>query len=458
MRIYPFIRTSRKSGTASLRFRLKEGNGFERWFKSDINVDIAMFDNSKGTYKLPRMKAGAAQTEEYKAQLEAKQELDKRIATVVSAITAVFLHKGRDIQKEEFAELVDKQLNPEKYKISIFEQFEVYANKPGKNGLRSEGYKRSFRQCRLHLERFEAWKQVKQHGFKLSFENFTKQTAEEFYSFLVSEDKNFDKQGKPLPEYRGTHYIDLFNKFRRRGKRLNEHTANKNMLILKIVFNDKFGKYSDDNPLRDYELPVNKPDDYVDPFFLPVSERNKIAAHDFGSDKENAYRDAFIFQCLTGERVSDLMSFTVSSIQNNVLSYVAIKTQGENKKEIFVPLNDVAKDIYVRNSKDKKANDKLFPIIVAENSYNRHIKKMLTECGITRTVKTEDTFGNISDTPINECATSHTARKTFIGNLYNKTHDPAIISKMSGHAENSKAFARYRKIDNDALKQVIDLL
>lgn len=458
MRIYPFIRTTKKQGTATLRFRLKDGNAFERWFKSDIAVDIASFDNKKGTYRLPRLKAGAAQTVEYQKQIEAKKQLDERIATVEAAINAVYLAKGHDIQKEAFSELVDRQLNPEKYKVSIFEQFEVYANKPGKNGLRSEGYKKSFRQCRLHLERFEAYKQVRQKCFKLSFETFTKQTAEEFYNFLMTEDMNFDKQGNFLPEFQGTRYEELFRKFRRRGTRLNEHTAKKNMLILKIVFNDKFGKFSDNNPIRDYELPVNKSEDYVDPFFLTAAERDMIAAHNFEDDKENEYRDAFIFQCLTGERVSDLMSFTVSSIHSSVLSYVPIKTQGETKKEILVPLNSTAKKIAEKYSENKKATDRLFPFLVAENTYNRHIKKMLTACGITRTVKTEDAFGHISDTPINECATSHTARKTFIGNLYNKTHDPAIISKMSGHAENSRAFARYRKIDDSALRQVIDLL
>lgn len=463
MRVYPFIRVSksRKTGTATLRFRMKEGNGFERWFKSDIKVDIALFDNSKGTYRLPRLKACAGQSEEYKKQLEEKQQLDKRIATVETAMTNVFLSMKKDEipEGDAFFTLVDKQLNPEKYKVSIFEQFEVYANKtPKKGGVRSEGYKKSFRQCRLHLERFEAWKQVKSSGYKLTWKNFTKETAEEFYNFLMTEDNNFYADGMPLPEYEDTRYIELFNKNRRRGTRLNEHTANKNMLLLKIVFNDKFGKYADNNPIRDYVLPVNKSESYADPFFLHTDERDKIAAHDYKSDTANAYRDAFIFQCLTGERVSDLMAFTVSSIQNGILCYVPIKTQGETRKTIKVPLNDTAKNIASRWSEGKKADDRLFPFLAAENTYNRHIKSLLTECGITRSVTTQDTYGKSHLTPINECATSHTARKTFIGNLYKKTHDPNIISMMSGHAENSRAFNRYRKIDDDDLRQVIGLL
>ncbi len=378
MRVYPFIRTTKKHGIVLLRFRLKDGNKFERWFTSDIPVDISMFDNRKGTYKVPRLKTDTVQAEEYKKILERKEELDKRISTVKDAINSIYLTCGHNIRKDDFATLVDKQLNPEKYQIGIFEQFEVYANKtPKRGGVRSEAYKKSFRQCRLHLERFEAWKQTKNSGYKLSFKNFTKQAAEDFYNFLMNEDKNFDKDGRFLPEYQNSRYAELFTKYRRRGARLKEHTINKTMLILKIVFNDKFGK-SGKNPIKDYVLPVNRLESYADPFFLYASERDIIAAHDFGSDTSNAYRDAFVFQCLTGERVSDLKAFTVSSIQGGMLCYVPIKTQGETKHAIRVPLNEKAKSIATKWSNGKNADDRLFPFLNTEGIYNRHIRLLLT--------------------------------------------------------------------------------
>ena len=46
-------------------------------------------------------------------------------------------------------------------------------------------------------------------------------------------------------------------------------------------------------------------------------------------------------------------------------------------------------------------------------------------------------------------------RKTFIGAAYNEVQDPSIVSKMSGHVENSKAFARYRNIEESVLENVI---
>ena len=79
--------------------------------------------------------------------------------------------------------------------------------------------------------------------------------------------------------------------------------------------------------------------------------------------------------------------------------------------------------------------------------------------GITRMVEVRNArTGENELIPINEVAASHMARRTFIGNAYFKVHDPNLIGKMSGHVEGSKAFARYRKIEDDTLKEVIDLI
>ena len=50
------------------------------------------------------------------------------------------------------------------------------------------------------------------------------------------------------------------------------------------------------------------------------------------------------------------------------------------------------------------------------------------------------------------------ARRSFIGNLYKKVKDPKLVGKLSGHCEGSKAFARYRDIDDDMIKEMTSLL
>ena len=56
------------------------------------------------------------------------------------------------------------------------------------------------------------------------------------------------------------------------------------------------------------------------------------------------------------------------------------------------------------------------------------------------------------------CVFSHMARRTFVGNLYKKVKDPSFVEALSGHKEGSKAFARYREIDEDIKKELVGLL
>ena len=60
--------------------------------------------------------------------------------------------------------------------------------------------------------------------------------------------------------------------------------------------------------------------------------------------------------------------------------------------------------------------------------------------------------------PINEIASSHMARRTFIGNLYKKVKDPELICSMTGHTKGSRSFSRYREIDEDIKIELLNLI
>ena len=60
--------------------------------------------------------------------------------------------------------------------------------------------------------------------------------------------------------------------------------------------------------------------------------------------------------------------------------------------------------------------------------------------------------------PIYEIASSHRVRRTFIGNLYKKVKDPNLVGALSGHKEGSRAFARYRDIDEGMKKDLVSQL
>jgi hypothetical protein len=50
------------------------------------------------------------------------------------------------------------------------------------------------------------------------------------------------------------------------------------------------------------------------------------------------------------------------------------------------------------------------------------------------------------------------ARRTFIGNLYKKVKDKGMVSMLSGHTSDSKAFDRYWTPDDDMRQSLVDML
>ena len=208
------------------------------------------------------------------------------------------------------------------------------------------------------------------------------------------------------------------------------------------------------NPFDQYQIAQPM---YGDPFFLNIEERDKVYYADLSAlDPCYAvYRDVFMFQCLIGCRVSDLNSLTKANLVDGCIEYIPQKTKHEHANTVRVPLNQKAKDILSRYI---DLDDALLPRFT-QTMYNKMIKRILKHVGIDRMVRTLNPKTRQDEArPLWEVATSHTARKTFIGNLYKQVKDPNLIASMSGHSEGSRAFARYRKIDNEMKKELVNLL
>ena len=83
---------------------------------------------------------------------------------------------------------------------------------------------------------------------------------------------------------------------------------------------------------------------------------------------------------------------------------------------------------------------------------------MLRIAGINRVVTVLNPTTRLEEQrPIYEVASSHMARRNFIGILYATVKDPDLISSMTGHVEGSKAFARYRAIDDNIKEEVLSV-
>lgn len=148
---------------------------------------------------------------------------------------------------------------------------------------------------------------------------------------------------------------------------------------------------------------------------------------------------------------------TPENIINEAVEYIPHKTKDERPVVVRVPLNERAKSL-IDKYKGADSKGKLFPFISAQK-YNDDIKDILRLCGITRLVTVlNPTTSKEEKKPINEVASSHMARRTFVGNLYKKVKDPNLVGSLSGHVEGSKAFARYREIDDDIKKELVNMI
>lgn len=196
---------------------------------------------------------------------------------------------------------------------------------------------------------------------------------------------------------------------------------------------------------------------YGTPIFLTLDERDQILNTDLSHfPRLERHRDMFIFQCLVGCRVGDLYRLTTDNIHDGFLEYYPHKSRGKNDTLCRVPLNDKAKALLAKYS--GTCADKLFPCM-NQLMYTEDIKVVTMIAGVTRKVVVQDPKTREAvERPIYLEVTTHTARKTFIANLYRLVKDPSLIASMTGHTEHSKAFRRYRAIGEDMKKELVTMI
>lgn len=295
-------------------------------------------------------------------------------------------------------------------------------------------------------------------GFVFGLNNVSKEVIEDFRDYLLHEYELANEHPKLFEKITNNYPFEIPC----RNKQINPKGSNAVFKILKSL--KAFflwaarNELTDNNPFEKTKLSdVIDGEKYAAPWFLSKEERNKIETAPMPTKALEVQRDIFVFQCLIGCRVFDLAKLTPSNIdENGVLHYIPHKTKDNNQKamEARIPLNEKALAL-VGKYEGVDVKGRLFPFI-SDQKYNEAIKKVLTVADITRMVSVRNSIsGEIELRPINEVGSSHLARRTFVGNLYNEVADPNLIGKMSGHVEGSQAFGRYRTIGDDILRKTL---
>lgn len=204
-----------------------------------------------------------------------------------------------------------------------------------------------------------------------------------------------------------------------------------------------------------YSIPV---DVYGSPVFLTIEERDALYSFAGLPPALAVQRDIFVFQCLVGCRVSDLMSFTLANVTpDGFLQYIQWKMRREVPVTVRVPLAPQALEI-IERYRGVDPDGRLLPFI-SDVKYNVAIKRALRLAGISRVILVQNKITYKAEPrPICDVAASHLARRTFMANMYKSVKDARLVSSFTGHVNGSQAFLRYTDVDDEMKRELLQSL
>lgn len=427
----------------NVRFSYKRGSTFR--LRTGIYVPVDAWSDSSGKLVIPRIHSNV--------QIKLK-ELQMSIDSLSNHLKTAAINASTSADSKYWERVINEfhglpQDNPEVETAtqtptaSVDDLFGQFIDQRVKNAMS----KRQMGTSRHVLQRFSRYKKT-----EYALEDWNGELLKELEDFLRIEHTFFDKKGNCKRKWK--HIYSTHSELRAKRVR-GENAIFSIMKKIRTFFYwcVETGKL-EVCPFKDHKLTECV---YGTPYYLTKEELSKLYHFDFsGLPKLAIQRDIFILQSSLGMRVGDFYALTKSNVVSDAIEYIPSKTINEKGEVVRVPLTARAKEIIKRYSKSDRLG--LLPLI-SEQQYNKAIKKMLKLAGINRIVTVLNPTTRIEEQrPINEVASSHMARRNFIGNLYAKVQDPTIISSMTGHKKGSIAFERYRAIDDGIKKKVLNVL
>lgn len=427
--------------------------------------------SKKNTIQIPKINST-----EKDHLIETKELLDKLVLEIENAVNTnpdkdridkklldTFIadfHKRERKAKQEQSKSVSSTINT---KATLLELMQRYLDEKKLSDSRKKHIKTLMRS----LRRYELYqKELGKRNYILYLDKLQPTDLESIQEFLGNErqiQKKYPKIYEAIPYY--TKDVTKTPKLRSQKKEVIEKREPKDRglnyvsdLLIRfrsfVIWANNVAKITTNNPFDSFSIPEPV---YGSPVYITLEERDQLYKTDMSDNPAlERQRDIFIFHCYLGCRVSDLKKLTRMSVVNGAIMYVARKTKDGNPVTIEVPLSPTAKEILEKYADPNR--ESLLPTIEPQK-YNDAIKEAFRKAGINRTVIVLDQNTREQKyVPISEVASSHMARRTFIGNIYKQVKDPNLVGSLSGHKEGSKAFARYRDIDREMKEELVGLL
>lgn len=303
------------------------------------------------------------------------------------------VYKGKDLSKA-----TEVECEPELTLIGAFDQYTVKFEKLVKKNERSDGTLRQWRSTRKKVIEFL---QFEFSATDISFPMITPLFADKMYDYLTIEVE------KPLSEASAKKHIKKVKQIIKTGVKLQAIAS---------------------NPIADFKCGGDQKD--IPP--LEIEEVMKIYHKDFGNDRLNEVRDAFVFQCFTGFAYQDIYGLSPENIIHVGFQrerWLA-KDRGKTGVNEIVPILPIIEQL-IERYKDHPVcliRGALMPIN-SNARYNGYLKEIAAICNIQRELNT------------------HLARHTFADIMLNLGMSLEDVSKMLGHKSirTTQRYCRVRK-------------
>ena len=299
------------------------------------------------------------------------KEQEKRLKGLIDSIASKFENTAdkESLTKEWLKDVVDRYNHPEKYQAvsekskSIYEIIEEYTLTPDRktNQPLVDSHARVFFVLSRSIARYSGYVRATEKSrkdFDFDIDKVTREDIEDFTDYLRHEKELADDKPRLFKKLL-TEYPQSVKKGRNVIDGRGENTIIKMRTRLKSVFQYANMKgYTSNRPFEGITIGTAK---VGTPIYITIDERNQIADADLATIWETMpkaerqlarmpiktlieQRDIFVFQCLIGCRVGDLLKMTNKYIHDGILVYTPHKTmnEGDEAVQARVPLHPKA--------------------------------------------------------------------------------------------------------------------
>jgi integrase len=342
-------------------------------------------------------------------------ELSNFVSQLASHLNSILIErakKNKEITKVELIEIAEKYLSKQKPTKSFFDYFDTYISDLETGKRLKDGAALNHRTIQRNRTTrdllLEYQKNTKQH---ITFETIDKKFETDFSSFMA-------KVKDYAPATMGKHITTL-------------------KAVLKEALEDGVHSNIKYQSFKAIETESNS-------IALSPTEITALYQLDLSHSKRlETVRDMFVLGCHSGLRWSDFTDIKPENIKKTAKGLFIDIIQEKTKNQVVIPVNDTMAEILAKykNQLPEAISNQKF------NDYLKELAKLVPALHSTETMvitKGGKTVEAVK--PRWELISSHTARRSFATNAFEKGIETKLIRAITGHKTDT-SFYSYIKTD-----------